>query len=112
MGFAIPVAREQARSTKSWTVTVTTSQLAYDILAYLVEHPMAQDTIEGIVEWWLLTQEVEKRTVAVKAALAELVTQGFVLERQGREGRVYYHLNERKTNEIDAWLAERLGQGE
>jgi len=89
-----------------------TSQLADDILAYLVEHPMAQDTVEGIVEWWLLKQEVEKQTVAVKAALAELVRQGFVLERQGREGRVYYHLNHRKKDEIDAWLAERLGPRE
>jgi predicted transcriptional regulator len=62
--------------------------------------------------WWLLTQEVEKRPVAVKAALRELVTQGFVLERKGREGRVYYYLNQRKKDEIHARLAERLGQGE
>jgi len=56
-------------------------QVVYKILAYLSEHPQAQDTLEGIVEWWLLEQQIKCRTVQVKEALAELVARGFVLAR-------------------------------
>jgi hypothetical protein len=28
------------------------AQISNEILAYLVEYPQAQDTLEGIVEWW------------------------------------------------------------
>src|SRR5918911_1556857 len=31
-------------------------QIAYNILAYLAENPDAQDTMEGIIGWWLSGQ--------------------------------------------------------
>ena len=88
------------------TSTDTMSQIAAAILAYLAEHPKAQDTLEGIVEWWLLEQEIKRRTVMVQEALAELLAKGLVVERKGRDGRMHYRLNRRKRQEITALLKQ------
>lgn len=32
-----------------------------EILAYLSEHPDAEDTLAGIAEWWLLKQKVRHK---------------------------------------------------
>lgn len=76
------------------------SQIAYDILGYLVEHPDAQDTLEGIVEWWLLEQQIKRQTAKVRKALAELVSKRLILERQGKDSRTHYRINRRKLKEI------------
>jgi predicted transcriptional regulator len=88
------------------TSTDTISQIAAAILAYLAEHPKAQDTLEGIVEWWLLEQEIKRRTAMVQEALAELLTKGLVVERKGRDGRMHYRLNRHKRQEIAALLKQ------
>jgi predicted transcriptional regulator len=83
------------------------SQIFYEILTYLIEHPEAQDTMEGIVEWWLLEQPIKRQTTRVKTALAELVAMGLVLERQGQDGRVHYRTDRRKAAKIRRLLSER-----
>jgi DNA-binding PadR family transcriptional regulator len=80
------------------------TKIAREILAYLAEYPDAQDTLEGIVEWWLLDQAIKNRTKNVKEALAELVAEGLVIEREGRDGRIHYRVNRRKRREIREWL--------
>ena len=61
------------------------SQIGNKILAYLVENPKAQDTLEGIVEWWLLEREIKFETARVREALADLVARGLILETKGIE---------------------------
>jgi len=78
--------------------------IPYRVLAYLVEHPNAQDTLEGIVEWWLLERLTKNHAARVKAALAELVAAGLLLERRGKDSRAYYKINRRKLKEISALL--------
>jgi hypothetical protein len=46
---------------------------ADEVLAYLVEHPQAQDTIEGIVRWWLSEQTIRYGVADVEVALSGLV---------------------------------------
>jgi hypothetical protein len=87
--------------------TVGQSQGACETLAYLAEHPDAQDTLEGIVEWWLMEQQIKRGIAQVKDALAELVTQGLVLERKGRDGRIHYRVDRRKAAEIRGLLSKR-----
>lgn len=60
------------------------------ILDYLEENPEAQDTLEGIVEWWLLKRKIIEATTAVESALARLVSQGRLEARAGRDGRTHY----------------------
>jgi Fe2+ or Zn2+ uptake regulation protein len=83
------------------------SEIAYEILAYLVEHADAQDTLEGITEWWLLGRGVRHRAPEVKEALALLTAQGLVLESQGKDARVRYRINRRQYKKILALLEER-----
>ncbi len=52
--------------------------LADEILRYLVEHPEAQDTVEGIADWWLTERRVRQAIADVEAALGRLVDQGLV----------------------------------
>jgi hypothetical protein len=81
--------------------------VAREILAYLAEHPDAQDTVEGIVEWWLLEQKIKHHTAQVQEALAELVTKGLVLKHEGRDTRIHYRMNRYKAEEIRALLKRR-----
>lgn len=82
-------------------------QTTYEVLAYLADHPDAQDTLEGIMEWWLLEQQVKRETAKAKEALDELVAEGLVLEHKGRDSRSFYKINRRRLREIQALLKER-----
>jgi hypothetical protein len=70
-----------------------TKHVAEVILAYLKENPAAEDTLAGIVEWWLLEQQIRDTTSAVQKALAELVRDGLVIERKGKDSQVRYCIN-------------------
>jgi predicted nuclease with TOPRIM domain len=76
------------------------SETAQDILSYLAEHPQSQDTLEGVTQWWLLEQEIKKQMEKVQAALDELIAEGSVLARRGKDGRTHYHINRRRLKEI------------
>ncbi|HLG14194.1 MAG TPA: hypothetical protein VJH03_06790 [Blastocatellia bacterium] len=84
--------------------TTEKSEIARDVLSYLIDNPDAQDTLEGIIEWWLLERKIESRTTNVKEALAELVTTGMILERKGTDLRVRYVINSSKLDEIRGLL--------
>ena len=64
-----------------------------EILGYLAENPDAEDTAEGIVQWWLLEQRIQSSTTEVKAALDDLVARNQVVVRRGPDGRIYYRAN-------------------
>jgi hypothetical protein len=76
------------------------ARISHDVLAYLVHHRDAQDTLEGVVEWWLTEQKIVNQTAVVSEALGELVAEGLVLEREGRDRAKRYRLNRRRTKEI------------
>ena len=78
--------------------------IASDILAYLVEHPQAQDTLEGILMWWLMEQRIKQLTSEVKSALEELVAEGLVLEHQSAVGQIRYGINSEKIEQVRARL--------
>lgn len=74
--------------------------IADEILAYLLKHPEAQDTLEGITEWWLLEQQIRYAVTEVDGALDNLVADDLLVTRQCADGRIYYGLNRRKEREI------------
>jgi hypothetical protein len=70
------------------------------ILNYLVEHPDAGDTLDGIVEWWLLNQKIRFETRIVSQAVAELVAQGLIVEQKGPDARTIYRA--KRSNEDES----------
>jgi hypothetical protein len=80
------------------------AQLSREVLTYLIEHPHAQDTLEGIVGWWLLQQQIEIQSHSVKQVLDELVTENLIIEIHGPDSRVHYRLNPAKQEEISTLL--------
>ncbi len=82
-------------------------QLSSLILRYLLKHPEARDSIEGIAEWWLLAQRVEDEVDNVKEALELLIEEGLV-EVEGAGGassRRTYRLNLKNKKAIETFLS-------
>lgn len=73
-------------------------EVCHYILAYLSENPDAGDTIEGIVEWWLLTQMIKFEIRTVSGAVASLVAEGLIVERKGRDSRSIYKIKQTEEN--------------
>jgi len=76
------------------------SKIGNEILSYLVDHQKAQDTLEGIVEWWLLERHINFQTARVKAALSDLVARGLILETEGSNSKIHYRVNQSRFEEI------------
>jgi DNA-binding IscR family transcriptional regulator len=83
------------------------SQVSNSILAYLAKHPDAQDTVEGITDWWLLQRRIEVESSLVQQALLELTQNGLILKRKGRDARIRYRLNKSKLREIRKAIENR-----
>lgn len=49
-----------------------------EIVEYLHVHPHAADTVDGIIQWWLLRQRYETAREVIQHALEELVDQGII----------------------------------
>jgi hypothetical protein len=80
------------------------SEIARDILAYLTSNPEAQDTLTGIVEWWLLEEQIKHRNEIVTEALADLVANDFLIGVNGKDSQTHYRINREKAQEIVALL--------
>ena len=78
------------------------SEVARDLLSYLIENPDAADTLEGIVEWWLLERKIHIGIVKVKQALEQMTAKGLILARMGSDSRVRYLINNDRREEIIA----------
>jgi len=72
----------------------------------MLEHTRAQDTLEGIVEWWLLEKKIERNTAEVKSVLDELSAKKLIVESKAPDNRIRYRVNRRKQTEIVALLNE------
>ena len=77
------------------------AQIGNEILAYLVDHPEAQDTLEGIVNWWLLERAIKFQEAQVKKTLAELVAKRLVIEQKASDLKILYRLNQNRFEEIE-----------
>ena len=82
-------------------------QLAEEILQYLIDHPNAQDTLKGIVTWWLLERTIRHRTALVKEVLDKLVADGLVIAQQGTDSQTHYKFDRRRRRKIISLLKQR-----
>src|SRR5215470_7906556 len=68
---------------------------APEILDYLARQPDAQDTIEGILRWWVLDSCIRKWEPKITKTVAQLVEQGFLEEKRSSDGKIFYHISAR-----------------
>ncbi len=61
-----------------------------EILCYLSRHPAANDTLEGVAQWWLAESAVTRAISQVRAALDHLVGSKQVVADRQPDGRVRY----------------------
>lgn len=83
--------------------------IACRILKYLMRHPHATDTAEGLTRWWLLEEEIHERVSEVSQGLSFLVEQGFLLENKRPEAAPLYRLNPNRQHEIRKALENFFG---
>jgi hypothetical protein len=78
---------------------------AREILRHYVEHPGSADSLEGIAEWLLLEEVVQRRVEETRQALRWLVEHGF-LERTAAAVATppLYRLNAEKLPEAERLL--------
>jgi hypothetical protein len=82
---------------------------ACSILRYLLEHPQAKDTREGIAAWWLRQREIERAVHETFAGLDILVADHLVVERRGLGLEPYYSVNTAQRDAIARFLREGTG---
>jgi hypothetical protein len=87
-------------------ISETRKEVSLEILRYLLRHPDAQDTLEGISEWWLLEETIIRKYTEVEAALSKLVDLGFVLEKRVVNLGTLYCLNKFKADQITKIVLE------
>jgi hypothetical protein len=78
--------------------------LTREILRCWLNDPEKLGTLESIVEWWLLEQQIRQATVEVRAVLEKLVATGLVEQWQEADGRIYYRLSPGKEAEARGWV--------
>lgn len=83
------------------------SEIATDILSFLLRNPSAADSFEGIARWRLL-EEIARRSVAsTDEAMHWLIENGFLSEETIPGGKTIYRLNTDRRGD-----AERMVGGE
>jgi hypothetical protein len=75
-------------------------QVMRGILQYLVEHPDAKDTPEGIYKWWLPKGHSDWRKAEVQRALDLLTSKGWLTKRGTVPSKEIYGINKDKLGEI------------
>ena len=83
------------------------AELTRALLSYMFENATASDTLEGIVEWWLLDRRVTDSMTEVKSVLDDLVSRKLVVQRTASDKRVHYSVNRHKKKEIREFLRAR-----
>jgi hypothetical protein len=66
------------------------TRVAEAICAYLVRHPDAADSEDGIAAWWMPPMGLQASVAEVAAALARLCREGRIEQQRLPDGRVIY----------------------
>ena len=82
--------------------------IAREILGYLIDHPEANDTLDGIAQWWLLERKIYHHLAKVKDALDELVVKGYLIQNVGSGKRISYRVDKNMLEEITSVLKQDL----
>ncbi len=67
--------------------------LAAMIRGYVLEHPNAADTVEGVARWWVGGDASDAWLRRVQGAIEQLIDQHMMARRTLRDGTVIYERN-------------------
>jgi hypothetical protein len=81
-------------------------QVVREILHYLIEHPGAKDTLDGISKWWRLKGKSEWRKEEIQQALDSLVLKGWVTVREVSPPQKIYGFNKKYIKAVRAYLVK------
>lgn len=101
-GFSTSSPKEDPVGSK--TESRDTQETAREILRYLLSHPDAGDTLEGIARWWLERRRIERTVDEVGESLELLLARGLIVERRERTRLACYRMNIGKRTEIADFL--------
>ncbi len=83
------------------------SEVVREVLSYFVRNPEAADSLEGVARWRLLEEQVYRTVQETEAAMAYLVSQGF-LEAMATSGSTkIFRLRADHVAEANRFLARR-----
>lgn len=74
------------------------------ILSYLVEHPDAKDTVDGVIKWWLPEDSVDRGKKTVQEVLDSLVLRGWLTRRDATSSKTIYGMKKDQLEEIENFL--------
>lgn len=65
------------------------------LLMYFEKHPAAEDSLEGVMRWWLTEVSIQQEVENVERALAELIRADLLEEVRHSEQPIRYRLKQR-----------------
>ncbi len=74
------------------------------ILQYLIEHPDAKDSSEGIQMWWLPKGHSDRARDEVQSALDLLTSKGWLTKRGRIPSKEIYGMSKDRISEIKSFL--------
>ena len=80
------------------------SEVIIDILRYLITHPSAKDSINGIEKWWLSKNIGREGKRQITESLNLLVARGWLVARRSPQSETVYSLNKSSLPEIKNYL--------
>jgi hypothetical protein len=85
-------------------------EIEIEILTYLLQSPDAQDTLEGIIQWWLLERYIRHKTILVRQALSELVNKDLIVEIYHSSTTPRYQINRNNMQAIQEVVRGDISQ--
>jgi hypothetical protein len=82
---------------------------AVAVLAYFVEHPHIEDTIDGLVTWWLLDRQLASARLEMRLIVSELLARGLMDERVATDGSTRYGMAHARLDEARVIIAGTRG---
>ena len=82
-------------------VEANATNFAFMILKYLEKNPNAMDTLEGITEWWILSEKINLNLAKIQRALDTLLEKNLIQKKSYNGQKVYYQLNKEKLGDIN-----------
>ena len=74
-------------------------RVAQLLFRYMVDHPEAKHTTEGIAKWWILEQKLEEEMAVIKNVISHFIDVGLLKEVELPQKKNYLKINLEKINQ-------------